>query len=60
MSAKIPSEVKLGKKDKKTGIHDVEIARSFGFDIEKGVIKLGLYATIKIRCLRVTEDIIEV
>jgi len=60
MSAKIPTEVKLGKMDKKTGIHDVEIAGSFGFDIEKGAIKLGLYATMKIRCPTVTEDIIDV
>jgi hypothetical protein len=60
MSAKIPTKAKLGKKDEKTGIFDVEIAGSFGFDIEKGAIKLGLYATMKIRCPTVTEDIIDV
>ena len=60
MSAKIPSEVKLGNKDERTGVHNFEIAGSFGFDIEGGVIKLGLYATMRIHCPTVTEDIIHV
>ncbi|KAK4464619.1 hypothetical protein QBC42DRAFT_318159 [Cladorrhinum samala] len=61
MSAKIPTKVQLGNKDEKTGIYDFEInTGSFGFDIEKGAIKLGLYATIQMSCPTVTEDIINV
>ncbi len=57
MRAKIPRPIQL-LEDKATRKHDIEIAGWFNVNADKKGVEVGLSAEMKIRCPRVTKDLI--